>query len=372
MLLILRRHAAENLIALLLGGLLDIHRLESSLQRRIPFNMLPVLVESRRPDDLELPPGKGRFQDICGVQRALRTARADDRVDLIDKEQGSSVVFRLRYDSLDPLLELSAVLGPRHHGRDIEGQKALPRDGIRHPPGDDPLRDSLRHRCLSDAGLTDQAGIILRPPGQDLDDPHDLRLSPDDGIETVLSRKRREVAGVLVQHRGTALLPLIPLPSLLLRSAESRADRIEDLLVHVLDIAAQSRDNAGRGGARLLQDGDQDMLCPHKLRAAPVRLLNRGVQNPSGRGRVAGAVRHRDIAVRGQKTGDHIQNLLLLDPVRGENLRGERRALPAEPEKDMLRSDIVVVQALRSLNGKLQRSLRLYGELIHSLSFVRL
>jgi len=38
-------------------------------------------------------------------------------------------------------------------------------------------------RRLADPRLADQRGVVLRPAGQDLDDPLDLLLAPDDRIE---------------------------------------------------------------------------------------------------------------------------------------------------------------------------------------------
>ena len=63
------------------------------------------------------------------------------------------------------------------------------------------MREPLCDRGLAHAGLADQGRVVLRSARQDLDDPLDLLLAADDGIELVRLRHCREVHAQLVERR---------------------------------------------------------------------------------------------------------------------------------------------------------------------------
>ena len=78
--------APQDGCGLLQGRLIDRHRLEAALQGGVLFDILPVFVECRRADDLDLAPGEGGLEDIGRVHRALGVPRADEVVHLVDDE----------------------------------------------------------------------------------------------------------------------------------------------------------------------------------------------------------------------------------------------------------------------------------------------
>src|SRR5439155_4562283 len=53
---------------------------------------------------------------------------------------------------------------------------------------------------LADAGLTNEDGVVLRTPGQHLDDAADLVVATDDGVELAVARTSGEVDAVLLQR----------------------------------------------------------------------------------------------------------------------------------------------------------------------------
>ena len=89
-------HAVVRLVALLepaqdrdrVGDrrLADEHRREAALECGVLLDVLAVLVERRRADAAQLAAGEHRLQQVRGVDRALRRAGADDRVQLVDEE----------------------------------------------------------------------------------------------------------------------------------------------------------------------------------------------------------------------------------------------------------------------------------------------
>ena len=116
---------------------------------------------------------------------------------LIDKQNDIAVRDDFRDHALDPLFKLSSVLGAGHHTGQVHGQKPFIPDCRGHIAVHDPLREAFHDRSLSDAGFTDQAGIVLGPSAQDLNDPADLVLSSDHGIQSALSGKPGQIPAVL-------------------------------------------------------------------------------------------------------------------------------------------------------------------------------
>ena len=242
-LLVLRYDALQDRIALLFTRFIDRHRLETTFERCILFDVPPVLIEGRRTDDLELTTGQGRLQDIRRIECTLSTASTDDGMQLIDKEQNLSVLHGFGDDALDALLKLTAVLRARDHAGDIERHDTLLQDGIRDITGDDTLRQSLNHGGLADTRLTDQTWIVFRASGQDLDDTHDLPLPTDHRVEPSFRCHRREIPRILIQRRCIRYRLLCCLRAALIIDHDIVPDDRHDLLVHTLRVRAECRDD---------------------------------------------------------------------------------------------------------------------------------
>ena len=164
--------------------LADEDRLEAPLERRVLLDVLAVLVERRRADAAQLAAREHRLQHVRGVDRALRRAGADDRVQLVDEEDQLALgVLDLAEHGLQPLLELAAVLRAGEQRADVERPHALALQAFGHVAVDDALREALDDRGLADARLADQHGVVLRAARQHLDDAADLLVAADDRVE---------------------------------------------------------------------------------------------------------------------------------------------------------------------------------------------
>src|SRR5690606_34070268 len=111
-------------------------------------------------------------------------ARADDGVHLVDERDDLALgVLDLLEDRLEPLLELAAVLGARHHAGQVERDDPLVLERLGDVTLDDPLGQAFDDGRLADAGLTYEHWVVLGPPRQDLDDPADLLVAADDRVQ---------------------------------------------------------------------------------------------------------------------------------------------------------------------------------------------
>ena len=105
---------------------------------------------------------------------------------------------------------LPAELGARHQGGQVQQVDLLVPQLRRHLPPGDPLGDALGDGGLADARLADQAGVVLLPPGQDLDGAVDLTVPPDDVVEPALPRFGSQVLAVGVEVLAAGLLFVLP------------------------------------------------------------------------------------------------------------------------------------------------------------------
>ena len=77
--------APQDSQGLVSGGLTHRDGLEAALQGRVLFDIFPVFIQGGGPDDLDLSPGEGRFQDVGRVDSPLGAARPHDGMQLIDE-----------------------------------------------------------------------------------------------------------------------------------------------------------------------------------------------------------------------------------------------------------------------------------------------
>ena len=78
--------AAQDRDRVLDRRLVDHHRLEAALERRVLLDVLAVLVERGRADAVQLAAREHRLEHVAGVHRALGRAGADDGVQLVDEQ----------------------------------------------------------------------------------------------------------------------------------------------------------------------------------------------------------------------------------------------------------------------------------------------
>ena len=117
----------------------------------------------------------------------------DERDDL------AVALLDLVQDGLEPLLELTAVLGPGHHRAQVQGDNPLVAKPLGHVPAHDALREPLDDRRLADPRLTDQHRVVLGAPAEHLDYAPDLLVPADHRVEQPAAGGIGQVAAVLLQ-----------------------------------------------------------------------------------------------------------------------------------------------------------------------------
>ena len=208
--------AAQNLHGLLDAGLGHVDLLESTRQRVVFLEDAAVFGVGGRADALELARGQRRLEQVGRVQRAARgRAGADQRVNLVDEQDGVGIAADLLEHALQALLEIAAVLGAgqqRAHVQrvDLRGLQDLGHFAARDAPG-----QALGDGGLAHAGLADQQRVVLAAAAQHLDDTLDLVLASDQGIDAAGQRGGVQVIGILIQRRLTRFALVFPVALLL-------------------------------------------------------------------------------------------------------------------------------------------------------------
>ena len=195
--LVLFLQAAQDGDGVLHRRLVHQHLLETTLQRGILLDVLAVFIQRGGADAVQLAARQGRFQHVAGVDGALRLARADHRMNLVDEQDDAALVLRHFLEhGLQALLEFAAILGPGQEAGHVQHQHALALQGLRHLLVDDALRQPLDDGGLAHARLADQHRIVLGAPLQHLDGAANLVVAADHRIELAGPRPLGQIQGV--------------------------------------------------------------------------------------------------------------------------------------------------------------------------------
>jgi len=160
--------------------------------------VLAIFVQRGRADALQLAARQRWLEDISCIHRAASRSRANQHVQLIDKEHrlcGANLVD----DLLETLFELAAVHSASNQRANIQPDQTLVAQVDRHLASDDALSKPLDDGRLAHPRLADQRRVVLGPPGQDLDHALDLGLSSDHRIELTLLSQVRQIRTELFQ-----------------------------------------------------------------------------------------------------------------------------------------------------------------------------
>ena len=141
----------ENFQGFLFVGWVHYYILESTFQRAVFFDIFAIFVERGRPDTLYFTAGQGRFQDIRGVYGPFGATGPDKGMQFVDKQDYIFSSAYLVHNSLDPLFELPAILGPGNHHSEVQHYDPLAGQQIGHIPMNNLLRQSFYDSCFSDA-----------------------------------------------------------------------------------------------------------------------------------------------------------------------------------------------------------------------------
>ena len=161
-------------------GLAHVHLLKPALQCRVLFDVLAELVERGGPDHAQLTTGQHWFEHVAGIHGAFSGPCAHHGMHLVDERDDFTLrVGDLLEHRLQSLLELPAVLGPGHHGGQIQRDEATILEALGYIAVHDAPGQTFHDGGFTHARLTDEDGIVLGAAGQDLNGAPDLLVATD-------------------------------------------------------------------------------------------------------------------------------------------------------------------------------------------------
>src|SRR2546428_3157404 len=338
------------------GRLADVDRLEATLERRVLLNVLAIFVERGRADRVELAACEHRLEHVRRIHRTFRRAGADDGVQLVDEQDDLALALGdLLQDRLEALLDLAAVLPAGEQRADVEREHALVLQALGDIAAHDALREPLDDGGLADARLADEHRVVLGAAREDLDDPPDLLVAPDDRIDLVLPSELGQIAPVLFERLvlafrilvGDALIPAHVL------------ERVEHALVR----HAETLEGLPRV-ALVFGHREEQVLRRNELVAEALGLFLRLLQDAPEARRRADLHVAADLGLTlelGRKRG---RKLRRLHAERGEDARNDPPGLVDERRGDVFDVDLGVALLARLLLRGDERLLRFLGELI--------
>ena len=273
---------------------------------------------------------------------------------LIDEKDRVAPGADLLQHLLQALLEVTPVAAAGDERAEVERVELLALQRLGHVVRDDLLREPLDDRRLADPGLADEHGVVLRAPGEHLQDALHLALASDHGVELVLPGELGQVAAELVEDGRAARVLLGP------RRTRRRADglttlvageQLDDLLADTRQVGAEALQDLGGNALALAHQPEQHVLGPDVVVSELERLAQRQLENllrPRGERRRAGRRRPGWT----DRLFDLLAHRFERDAEGLERLGGEALTLVDESEQDVLGPDEAVVEKTRLFLGQ--------------------
>jgi len=146
---------------------------------------------------VQLAARQGGFEHIAGIHRAFGLAGANERVQLVDKDDGAAFILGefIQY-SLQALFEFAAILGARDQRGEIKHEQFLVLERFGYFAVDDALGEAFDNGGLAHARLADQYRIILGAALQHLDRAADFVVAADYRIELAGARALGQIQAI--------------------------------------------------------------------------------------------------------------------------------------------------------------------------------
>src|ERR1019366_5097485 len=216
----------------------NFHGLEATLKRTVFLDRLAVFAGGGSADALDFATRQRGLQNVGGVERTFRRSGADQRVQFVDEDDGVLRLHQFLHDGLEALFELAAVLGAGNDERQVQGKDALVGEKRRNFAVGDALGQSFDDGGLAHTGLADQAGIVLGPAAEDLDDTINLPFATDQGVQLAVHGGLGQIARKFRQQRTFTLA--LRLSFFLRAASEFFADGREAQAALVQDLGGEA------------------------------------------------------------------------------------------------------------------------------------
>ena len=183
-------------------------------------------------------------------------------------------LFNLVHDGFEPFFELAPEFGAGDQSAHVQSQHAAALEGVGYVSSHDTGGQALDDGSLAHAGLADDHGVILLPPGQRLHNLANLFASAHNRVQFTLTGQLGQVDAVFVQGTVAALGPWVV-------HAVAAPD-IDQRLINLFLVDAVFFQYLGRISLGLHDGGDEQVLGADVVILQPVRFILGVFQEPGG------------------------------------------------------------------------------------------
>ena len=196
--LVLIAQAAQDGDGVFHGRLVYLYRLETTLQRRILFNVLAVLIQSGCTNGLQLTTSQLRLQQGSCVNCTFCCTCTNKSVNLIDEQDDVAALVNLLENLLQALFEVTTVTGACYQRTQVKRVNLLVLQGLWNLAINNIESKTLDNSGLTNARFTDKNRVVLGAARQHLHDALNLRLTSNDWVQLAVLGSLGEVAAELI------------------------------------------------------------------------------------------------------------------------------------------------------------------------------
>ncbi len=207
----------DDLCGFLHRWFINSDRLETTLQCRIFLNILAVFCKSCCANHLNFSAGKGRLQNIGSIHTALCITCTHQIMNFINEQDNISLLPNFINQAFNTALKLSAKLRACNQRCQIQQENFLLLQMCRHISVCNPQSQPFGYCSLADTRFPNQAGIIFRAAGKDLDDTADFLITANHMVHFAGFCLCRQVRAIRIQMPALRLGSVGPAPFLFLR-----------------------------------------------------------------------------------------------------------------------------------------------------------
>ena len=385
---VFRTDAAQNFHSVFGAWFLDFDRLEPAFEGGVFFDVFAIFCQGGGADALHFTAGEGGFDDVAGVHGAFRAPGSDDGMKFVDKEDDVLIAPDLIHDGLDAFFELAAIFGACDHEGEVEGDDFFIAQDFRHIAADDFLSQSFDDGGFANTSFTDEDGIVFGPAAEDLDDPLDFALPPDDWIHFAFLSEFGQVAAEGAQGghfavffpapgRGRLLATFRRLAKCLrgafffVAGSEIRIQFLEDFLAGAFNVDVQRLQHTGGHSFSFTEQTEQNMLSTDITVIQGARFFTSQSEH-FFHPRSIRDIAHHLLIGTGADLFLHLHaHRLQVETELLKHVDGDALAQLDQPEQQVFGADVVVVEAVCLFAGERKHLLGSGGKVVHGTSAAR-
>ena len=290
----------------------------------------------------------------------------------VDENYDVLRLLQFVHNGLDSFLELTTILGSRNHEGEIKRDHFLIKQIFRDQSRGNLLSKSLDNRGLSDPGLTDENGIVLGPPAEDLRHSTNFLFPADDRIHFPFLRNLRKIPAKRLEGRCFQILPLILQPRTsgngslgFFGRGKIRIQFGENFLPASINVDVQGLEDSCRNTLPFPEKSQQNMFGPYVTVVKGFGFLSRQSQNLFHSGGVRYVTRWFCFGSQTHLLVHSLPDRIQIKPHLLQYVDCHSLPKVYQPKQQMLGPHIVMMESIRFFSRKSKHLLGAGREITH-------